>query len=31
MGGFILRINDRQYDASLSSSLQRIKKEMVKN
>lgn len=31
IGGFILRINDRQYDASLSSSLQRIKKEMVKN
>ncbi|MDR1666515.1 MAG: ATP synthase F1 subunit delta [Bacteroidales bacterium] len=30
IGGFILRVDDRQYDASLASSLQRIKKEMAK-
>jgi F-type H+-transporting ATPase subunit delta len=29
IGGFILRIGDQQYDASLSSALKRIQKVMV--
>jgi F-type H+-transporting ATPase subunit delta len=29
IGGFILRVGDQQYDASLSSGLERIKKQMV--
>jgi F-type H+-transporting ATPase subunit delta len=29
IGGFILRVGDRQYDASLSSRLERLKKKMI--
>ncbi|MDR0814639.1 MAG: ATP synthase F1 subunit delta [Bacteroidales bacterium] len=31
IGGFILRVDDRQYDASLASGLKRMKKELIKN
>ena len=31
IGGFILRAGDRQYDASLSSALKRMKKKMTEN
>ncbi|MDR1864439.1 MAG: ATP synthase F1 subunit delta [Bacteroidales bacterium] len=30
IGGFILRVDDRQYDASLASGLKRMKKDLVK-
>jgi F-type H+-transporting ATPase subunit delta len=29
IGGFILRVGDQQYDASLSSSLERMRKQMI--
>jgi len=29
IGGFIFRVGDQQYDASLSSGLERIKKQMI--
>ena len=29
IGGFILRVDDRQYDASLSSALKRMRQEMI--
>lgn len=31
MGGFILRVEDQQYDASVSSRLKQIKKELIAN
>ncbi len=31
MGGFILRVEDQQYDASISTRLKQIKKEMIAN
>ena len=30
IGGIILRIDDRQYDASISAQLKKLKKEMLK-
>jgi len=29
IGGFVLRVDDQQYDASISSALQRMKKKMI--
>ncbi|MDR3094751.1 MAG: ATP synthase F1 subunit delta [Bacteroidales bacterium] len=31
IGGFILRVDDRRYDASLASGLKRMKNELIKN
>jgi len=29
IGGFIVRVDNRQYDASVASSLKRVKKELL--